>query len=159
MLWFDVGNGRYTTRVFFPSKWFTLWFDVGNGRYTTVPTLTARVWRLWFDVGNGRYTTQRSILYRVPIVVVWCRKRTIYNAQAENNVLKGVVVWCRKRTIYNRELFATVQLVVVVWCRKRTIYNWSPLYQALPQLWFDVGNGRYTTLYRAQLDLVSCGLM
>ena len=38
---------------------FVLWFDVGNGRYTTRRPLTARRNRLWFDVGNGRYTTQQ----------------------------------------------------------------------------------------------------
>ena len=35
MLWFDVGNGRYTTVEKSFSNRFTLWFDVGNGRYTT----------------------------------------------------------------------------------------------------------------------------
>ena len=35
MLWFDVGNGRYTTYELTPKSCAWLWFDVGNGRYTT----------------------------------------------------------------------------------------------------------------------------
>ena len=35
MLWFDVGNGRYTTKGGGSRKGNKLWFDVGNGRYTT----------------------------------------------------------------------------------------------------------------------------
>ena len=35
MLWFDVGNGRYTTHVEDVHHYTWLWFDVGNGRYTT----------------------------------------------------------------------------------------------------------------------------
>ena len=35
----------------------TLWFDVGNGRYTTQLMLDQASIQLWFDVGNGRYTT------------------------------------------------------------------------------------------------------
>ena len=35
MLWFDVGNGRYTTLVGSFLLLAPLWFDVGNGRYTT----------------------------------------------------------------------------------------------------------------------------
>ena len=37
----------------------TLWFDVGNGRYTTPPDVSTVTMGLWFDVGNGRYTTER----------------------------------------------------------------------------------------------------
>ncbi len=35
LLWFDVGNGRYTTDELYILYWNGLWFDVGNGRYTT----------------------------------------------------------------------------------------------------------------------------
>ena len=35
MLWFDVGNERYTTETELLNKKFKLWFDVGNERYTT----------------------------------------------------------------------------------------------------------------------------
>ena len=35
-----------------------LWFDVGNGRYTTIAIHNLVVGLLWFDVGNGRYTTK-----------------------------------------------------------------------------------------------------
>ena len=34
-----------------------LWFDVGNGRYTTLSSHNTYEAQLWFDVGNGRYTT------------------------------------------------------------------------------------------------------
>ena len=34
-LWFDVGNGRYTTGLVHLTAAGLLWFDVGNGRYTT----------------------------------------------------------------------------------------------------------------------------
>ena len=34
-----------------------LWFDVGNGRYTTARSCAFFSALLWFDVGNGRYTT------------------------------------------------------------------------------------------------------
>ena len=34
-----------------------LWFDVGNGRYTTLHGKDSINVKLWFDVGNGRYTT------------------------------------------------------------------------------------------------------
>ena len=40
MLWFDVGNGRYTTNGCFIHIIIRLWFDVGNGRYTTITTET-----------------------------------------------------------------------------------------------------------------------
>ena len=56
-LWFDVGNGRYTTAHRGRSQATMLWFDVGNGRYTTPTTFNIAFRRLWFDVGNGRYTT------------------------------------------------------------------------------------------------------
>ena len=78
-------------------------------------------------------------------VVVWCRKRTIYNALNITSFFQCVVVWCRKRTIYNFEYHNAGISVVVVWCRKRTIYNYPPTAHAKRSLWFDVGNGRYTT--------------
>ena len=37
-----------------------LWFDVGNGRYTTASYGAYTVGLLWFDVGNGRYTTSKG---------------------------------------------------------------------------------------------------
>ena len=57
-MWFDVGNGRYTTIVTFNVKSLKLWFDVGNGRYTTIQASYTIPIQLWFDVGNGRYTTK-----------------------------------------------------------------------------------------------------
>ena len=36
LLWFDVGNGRYTTKIKVRLYTNMLWFDVGNGRYTTI---------------------------------------------------------------------------------------------------------------------------
>ena len=57
MLWFDVGNGRYTTGSIDNFTLKLLWFDVGNGRYTTVQGKEQHPIMLWFDVGNGRYTT------------------------------------------------------------------------------------------------------
>ena len=59
-LWFDVGNGRYTTNDFSNIIASQLWFDVGNGRYTTVRFLIDAPDGLWFDVGNGRYTTAKA---------------------------------------------------------------------------------------------------
>ena len=56
-LWFDVGNGRYTTLYSSKTDITWLWFDVGNGRYTTIGFYNINPYRLWFDVGNGRYTT------------------------------------------------------------------------------------------------------
>ena len=45
MLWFDVGNGRYTTQQNREQQGRQLWFDVGNGRYTTCTgTNAATVW-------------------------------------------------------------------------------------------------------------------
>ena len=35
------------------------------------------------------------------IIVVWCRKRKIYNDAAGWASLDDVVVWCRKRKVYN----------------------------------------------------------
>ena len=35
MLWFDVGNERYTTDTLGLLNPAKLWFDVGNERYTT----------------------------------------------------------------------------------------------------------------------------
>ena len=35
MLWFDVGNERYTTQAGNMTLTAPLWFDVGNERYTT----------------------------------------------------------------------------------------------------------------------------
>ena len=40
-LWFDVGNGRYTTNLLVYICRYKLWFDVGNGRYTTVSVTSA----------------------------------------------------------------------------------------------------------------------
>ena len=60
MLWFDVGNGRYTTPTATYGRPSRLWFDVGNGRYTTNPLQTSVSIELWFDVGNGRYTTLQA---------------------------------------------------------------------------------------------------
>ena len=56
-MWFDVGIGRYTTKVnpYHPDK--VLWFDVGIGRYTTQLLEVMIESQLWFDVGIGRYTT------------------------------------------------------------------------------------------------------
>ena len=59
MLWFDVGNERYTTLQQITKTQATLWFDVGNERYTTLAILSLIISRLWFDVGNERYTTRR----------------------------------------------------------------------------------------------------
>ena len=37
-----------------------LWFDVGNERYTTLVGIIAKENKLWFDVGNERYTTENQ---------------------------------------------------------------------------------------------------
>ena len=37
-----------------------LWFDVGNERYTTVLNISLIDTQLWFDVGNERYTTLKN---------------------------------------------------------------------------------------------------
>ena len=57
MLWFDVGNERYTTSADMVQLVVWLWFDVGNERYTTEPSIKLFRHSLWFDVGNERYTT------------------------------------------------------------------------------------------------------
>ena len=61
LLWFDVGNERYTTALSYDTFIDELWFDVGNERYTTalLPLLIEK--QLWFDVGNERYTTNLSV--------------------------------------------------------------------------------------------------
>ena len=58
MLWFDVGNERYTTMDSTITSTLWLWFDVGNERYTTYDSQLQPVLKLWFDVGNERYTTR-----------------------------------------------------------------------------------------------------
>ena len=65
MLWFDVGNGRYTTLASKYSSNQELWFDVGNGRYTTNPLKPEYMGLLWFDVGNGRYTTEQRFTNKI----------------------------------------------------------------------------------------------
>ena len=37
-----------------------LWFDVGNERYTTSDNMETVNFLLWFDVGNERYTTRKA---------------------------------------------------------------------------------------------------
>ena len=49
-MWFDVGNGRYTTEELAKDVLPRLWFDVGNGRYTTDIAKQIGAFELWFDV-------------------------------------------------------------------------------------------------------------